>query len=72
MSNPRLNPGTPDQSGQSGQPILLACDGERAGVHVGFTRRFAILPQSPQDSEPAVRQDAVGVSIRIAMGGRIS
>ncbi len=48
----------------------LATEGALLQV-IGFIIRFAILPQSPQDSEPTVRQDAVGVSVPIAMGANL-
>ena len=35
---------------------------------IGFIIRLAILPHFPEDSEPAVDQDAIGVSVRIAVG----
>jgi hypothetical protein len=38
---------------------------------MGFIIRLAILPHYPEDSEPAVGQDAIGVSVRIVVG-RIS
>ena len=38
---------------------------------IGFIIWLAILPHFPDDSEPAVGQDAIGVSVRIAVGANV-